>query len=87
TKDAPPLTCCASTSASLQHICVSSAPPSLFRDSVLLFSTYEAQNSVVVSSNQDHVLPLDAIARGDAPCLKRGGGEHQTMENINSGEM
>ncbi|KAH0857530.1 hypothetical protein HID58_085791 [Brassica napus] len=42
---------------------------------------------VVVSSNQDHVLPLDAIARGDAPCLKRGGGEHQTMENINSGEM
>ena len=45
-----------------------------------------------MSSNQDHVLPLDAIATGDAPCLKRaclpcGGGEHQTMENINMGEM
>ncbi|CAF2069482.1 unnamed protein product [Brassica napus] len=46
-------------------------------------------SSVAVSSNQDHVLPLDAIATGDAPCLKRaclpcGGGEHQTMENINT---
>lgn len=45
---------------------------------------------VAVSSNQDRDLPLDAIATGDAPYLKRAGlpcgcGEHQTTENINSG--
>ncbi|KAF3487395.1 hypothetical protein F2Q69_00053899 [Brassica cretica] len=29
------------------------------------------QLTVPVSSNKDHGLPLDVIAAGDAPCLKR----------------
>ncbi|KAG2265809.1 hypothetical protein Bca52824_072888 [Brassica carinata] len=47
------------------------------------------QLTVPVSSNKDHGLPLDVIAAGDAPCLKRAGlpcgGGGPTMENINSG--
>ncbi|KAL0683813.1 hypothetical protein Bca4012_050661 [Brassica carinata] len=48
------------------------------------------QLTVQVSSNQDHGLPLDVIASGDTPCLKRaglpcGGGGGPTIESINFG--